>query len=99
MYNIDFEKISTEDLELIEAIAERAAQMYIKLFGSLKSLRVFRIHAGMGLVCVHSQSPLRLKDLLEADDVNFSYDLGEIRTNLNRNTGKLDNFFCPRFSK
>jgi len=41
---------------------------------------------------------LDLKKLLESNDFNFCHDVGGINANLNRDTGKLMNFFLPRFT-
>ncbi|MBP1296650.1 DUF6874 family protein [Bradyrhizobium elkanii] len=54
----------------------------------------------MDIVATHCNgNPLRLDDLLAADDVNFLHDLGGIARHLNRETGKLGNHFSPRFSQ
>lgn len=49
--------------------------------------------------CHCNGNPLRLADLLAADDFNFAHDINGIRRNLNRDTGKLMNCFSPRFSR
>lgn len=43
--------------------------------------------------------PLRLQELLDADDLNFYHDLVGIGNNLNRQTHKLENYFVPRYAK
>lgn len=43
-------------------------------------------------------NPLRLQELLEADDANFGHDVFGINKYLNRDTGKLSDHFMPRFS-
>jgi len=43
--------------------------------------------------------PLKLKELLTADDGNFYHDIIGIRNNLNRKTKKLENCFLPRYAK
>lgn len=42
--------------------------------------------------------PLRLDALRDADPFNFAHDILGIRRNLNRETGKLENSFSPRFA-
>lgn len=42
--------------------------------------------------------PLRLEGLLAADDFNFAHDVWGIRRHLDRETGRLQNHFLPRFS-
>ncbi len=41
--------------------------------------------------------PLRLADLLAADDFNFAHDVFGIMRHIDRRTGRLDNHFVPRF--
>ena len=43
--------------------------------------------------------PLKLQELLDADDGNFYHDLIGIGNNLNRQTKKLENCFIPRYAK
>lgn len=50
-------------------------------------------------VCHRNGTPLRLADLLAADDFNFSHDVFGIRRHLDRTTGKLMNHFHPRYAK
>lgn len=53
----------------------------------------------MDICATHaSGNPLRLADLLAADDFNFAHDVFGIERHLNRETGQLGNFFSPRFS-
>lgn len=87
-----FEKVlSKEEYELIHAIAVKASKRY--------EIDLFTVE--MDITAVHSEIPLRLKDLL-VEDVNsydFVHDIWGIRTNLNRSTGKIENCFVPRFAK
>ena len=48
--------------------------------------------------CHGNGNPLRLADLLEADEVNFAHDVFGIKANIDRATGKLMNCFVPRYS-
>lgn len=53
----------------------------------------------MDFSVVHANgNPLRLDALLAADDFNFMHDAFGICRHLNRETGKLENFFSPRYS-
>ena len=53
----------------------------------------------MDLTAVHANDlQLRLDDLLKADSINFWHDVAGIARNLDRETGKLGNFFVPRFA-
>lgn len=60
-----------------------------------------RMSLMMDLTACHANgNPLRLDDLLATDDeFSFVHDVGGIRRHLNRDTGKLEDFFSPRFSK
>ena len=54
----------------------------------------------MDLDACHSNGcPLRLADLLAADDANFAHDIFGIRAYMNRQTGKLENCFLPRYAQ
>ncbi len=53
----------------------------------------------MDLAATHCNgNRLRLEALRDADGFNFAHDILGIRRHLNRDTGKLENFFSPRFS-
>jgi hypothetical protein len=49
--------------------------------------------------CHLNGCPLRLGELLGADDANFAHDVFGIRRHLNRETGKLEDCFCPRYAE
>lgn len=54
----------------------------------------------MDLVATHANgNPLRLDDLLAADDFNFAHDMSGICNCLDRTTGRLTRNFRPRFSQ
>ena len=48
--------------------------------------------------CHNNDCPLKLQELLEADDFNFAHDVFGIRANIDRTTGKLQNCFVPRYA-
>lgn len=53
----------------------------------------------MDVTAVHCNGcPLRLKDLANAPSFDFAHDILGIRRHLNRNTGKLEDCFVPRFA-
>lgn len=85
-------KVSPADCEIIQAIAERAA----------KQLHGFqdRMHTAMDITACHANGmPLRLQELLDADQFNFSHDVVGIHNHICRDTGKMLRFFVPRFAK
>lgn len=90
---ITWTKKTPEEYDLISKVANRA-------------FRAFRFQKGgialnwvMDIEAAHQTCPLRLQDLLDADDFNFGHDLLGIRENIDRNTGELMNCFRPRFAQ
>lgn len=76
-----------EDSFLIAAIACRASHFARD-----------PISTEMDITATHCNGcPLRLKDLLEADDSNFMHDVMGIAHNINRISGEIENHFLPRF--
>lgn len=86
---------SLSDKDLISDIAVRADNL------GLISLRQYpMMTCVMDVTAVHCNgNPLRLRDLLDATDFNFMHDIVGIARHLNRETGQLEDFFSPRFSK
>ena len=83
-----------EDMELESQIAKRAVAM-----AEGYSIPYDQMTAVMDIDACHCNgNPLRLQELLGADDFNFAHDVFGIRANLNRTTGQLDNCFVPRYS-
>ena len=57
-----------------------------------------RLDLIMGLEVAHLTVGLRLRELLEANDSDFAYDIVGIQNNMDRTgTGRLINMFVPRF--
>lgn len=94
---IDWNKVTKESIEGITKILERA--------NKTESISVKRILARgedslrMDLEATSLVVDLDWKAWLEADEFNFLHDLIGIYNHLNRETGKLDNCFLPRFAK
>jgi len=88
----DMHDLYTTEYEygLIEKIADRAIGQYPE--GD-------RLTFEIDIEAVHGNNVrLRLKELLEAGDYDFRHDISGIYNNMNRETGKLENFFLPRYS-
>jgi hypothetical protein len=81
---------AVDNFKMFSKIAERADRMGL-LFFDRQSLI-------MDLEYVHTEFNLRLEELLNADDGNFSHDINGIQHNFNRQTKKMDNLFTPRYS-
>jgi hypothetical protein len=81
---------SKKDADIIHKIAQRGSMLGL---GTL-------ININMDVTATHiNGNPLKLEKLLMATFVDFSHDLRGINNNINRETGKLENCFSPRFSK
>ncbi len=87
--------ISPRDAEIISRIVDRA----VKLAASL-GVSYGREDCQMDITAAHLNGcPLRLAELLAADDGNFGHDIFGIRWFIDRGTGKIDSgLFNPRFS-
>ena len=85
---IDWKCVNKEDYKTILAIAERAY--------SLLGHEVLTTE--MDVTACHIECPLRLNDLLAADDGNFAHDIGGISRHIDRETGKLGDCFVPRYA-
>lgn len=86
--------VAREEARTIGAIASRA----VKMAASLGVDYPF-MDADMDVTFAHRDCPMKLEQLLAADDANFSHDVFGIRRHLNRETKKLEDCFLPRFSK
>jgi hypothetical protein len=54
----------------------------------------------MDITAVHlNGQPLRLADLLKADDFNFWHDIRGIQRHIDRGNGRLGHHFLPRFAE
>ena len=91
-------KVPTNDLVIIEEIVDRALAMY-RQHKNKYDKPYDRMDCHMDITVCHANGcPLRLRELLEADDSNFAHDVFGIRRHLNRETGQLEDCFLPRFA-
>lgn len=87
--------VSRNDRALIFDLADRAA-LVAKKHGRK---RFDKMNIIMDLTACHANgNPLKLKELLDADDFSFIHDVFGIERHINRNTGRLENCFSPRYS-
>src|SRR4026207_2396173 len=85
-----------EEHELTYKIAKRA----VELIWRETELDYDLLTAQMDISAVHlNGNPLKLQELLYADEANFLHDILGIRRHLNRRTGELEDFFSPRYSQ
>lgn len=87
---INWNKITKEDQNICIKIINRAKNLI-----EIKD----RIGAEMDIQAAHITCPLKLKELLAADNFNFMHDVCGISNNINRETGELENCFVPRFAR
>lgn len=86
---------SKEEAHTIAAIARRAVMQAAKY-----GFQYDFMDADMDITACHlNGNPLKLAQLLGADDINFNHDVFGIRRHLNRETGKLEDCFSPRYSE
>lgn len=84
-----------EDFRMIAKIAQRGRAMAVEQGFAADD----QMSAVMDVAACHANGcPLRLQELLDADDFNFAHDFFGIRRHLDRTTGELTNFFRPRFA-
>lgn len=79
-----------EETRIIAAIVERARGINDDIDGLTLFMDIERVHAHI---------PLALEKWLEADASNFAHDVGGIMHHNDRLTGKLTQFFVPRFAQ
>lgn len=82
--------VNKEEFELIIKIVERAEQMGLLDFDRMTLI--------MDIEHADKQFNLRLEELLNADDFNFAHDIVGIQNHMNRQTGKIEGLFLPRFA-
>lgn len=88
--------VSREDRAIIHKIIERVAAL--KVDGKPWVKRSNLINVEMSIIACHANGcPLRLAELLAADDFNFVHDVGGIDRHVCHETGKMLNCFLPRF--
>lgn len=81
------------EMDVIRKIAARAVALSERLGHKWE-----KSHAVMDIMACHSKNPLKLEELLAADDFNFGHDVFGINRHLNRDTYELEDCFLPRFS-
>lgn len=87
-------KVSKVDRRYIDQIVDRAMLLVKKHGGDYD-----RVDCMMDITATHANGcRLDLAKLLNADDFNFSHDVFGIYRHINRETGRLERFFIPRFA-
>lgn len=84
-YTADEQTLVAQILDRADALSQQAGEP------------LDRLSLDMDLSATHAVTPLRLADLLAADDFSFAHDVFGIMRHINRRTGRLDDHFVPRF--
>jgi hypothetical protein len=83
----------------IEKIAARAVRLQVEKERPARFRRK-AVDFEMDITATHaSGNPLDLDRLLAADDFNFAHDVFGIERHLDGETGELQNYFLPRFTR
>lgn len=88
--------LNKKDLPHVEAIVARAVALYAELYPEGPELDPTTMLMDI-IACHLNGCPLRLAELAEADEFNFSHDVWGIRRHMDRKTGKLTDCFLPRY--
>lgn len=85
---------SKEDARAIDQIVARALESFTDY-----PLPHVKMHLEFDLTLCHANGcPLKLRELLTAEDEGFWHDLDGIAQHLDRRTGELGECFVPRFA-
>lgn len=83
------------DHRIIAKIADRAAEV-----AKQNAVKLDRTSFLMDITACHANGcPLKLKELLEASPFDFVHDTFGISRHIERETGKLQDCFWPRYAK
>lgn len=86
--------IPRDEYETAWKIANRAADIARE-----SSISAQPLDFAMDIVATHANGcPLRLEDLLDANDVDFIHDVFGINRHIDRGTGQLQDCFVPRYA-
>lgn len=84
------EATKKETMDAILLIVKRAQSMGIARGSQFTQV--------MDMEAADKQFNLRLDELAKADDFNFAHDFRQIQEHMNRETGRIEGFFVPRFA-
>lgn len=88
-------EVTNDELDLIRSIARRAAHV-----ARTANVAYPPMDAALDVLAVHvNGNPLRLDELLCAKTADFAHDIFGIQRHLDRDTGKLQMCFKPRYTR
>lgn len=82
--------MTKDEMLTIVEIAKRAEEKGLLMFDRTSLI--------MDIQVAHKQFNLKLNELLNADDFDFSHDIVGIQKNINRHEKTVENCFLPRYS-
>lgn len=86
--------VSKSEHRTIVEIADRATAIAAR-----NNLEYSRVDAMMDITAAHANGcPLKLTELLSAEQFDFAHDVFGIRRHINRATGEVEGHFLPRYS-
>lgn len=94
--------VSSEEFKVIQQIVARAKTIHAEFIQQAMPFDDISLEMDL-CACIAQGQPLRLQELLVADDFNFVHDVFGIRKYMDRNpksptAGKLTAFFVPRYA-
>ena len=81
--------VARDDMLTIMQIVKRAKSLNPAVNG---------MTANMDICAAHNSCPLKLDELLAADDFNFAHDVFGIFRHIDRRSGTLQDCFLPRYA-
>ena len=90
---IEFADFTKDEQSVVDRIVGRATKVM-----SRHGYPLDRMSLEMDIAATHAKCPLRLQELLNADDFNFAHDVFGIMGHIDRSTGLLGDCFVPRFA-
>lgn len=93
--------MSTQFPKIIAPPAEaRLIMRIVDRFVEVTGYKGSRLVIEMDVTACHlNGNPLRLEDMLAGSASDLAHDVAGIRSHIDRDTGKLQNCFSPRYSK
>lgn len=89
-------KVSEYEHNLIKKIADRTIMLMEEFNGDHPPEKM---EVMMDIIACHANGcPLKLHELLAADDFNFLHDVNGTHNYINRETAQLERCFLPRFA-
>lgn len=91
--------VSEEEYQIVRKIVKRGVRIKEHARGITVD-RGYKLDLEMDIIATHLNGcRLKLLDLYNSSDLDFVHDVFGIQAHLNRQTGKLENSFLPRYAE